>query len=150
MRNIALAGKANDRLIRCVSRPLFTSTLWILLILWGWVIFLASSTPSDELCGSQLLAWDKLNHFIAFAAGGWLAASALRIGHPHGPKYIQLVLAVLLIAAYGAFDELHQLHTPGRSGADVHDWIADFLGGSAGAILATFTHGHLDRHVTRA
>jgi VanZ family protein len=122
----------------------------MLLFLWGWVIFFASSTPSDELCGSKLLAWDKLNHFLAFAVGGWLAASALRTGQPDGPKYLHLAGAILLIAAYGVFDEFHQLYTPGRSGADVHDWIADFLGGGAGAILATFTHGHLVRYVTRA
>jgi VanZ family protein len=137
-------------LIKRVPRPLLTSILWILVILWGWVIFFASSIPSDELCGSKLLAWDKLNHFMAFAVGGWLATCALRSGQPDSPKYLQLAVAVLLIATYGALDELHQLYTPGRSGADVYDWIADFLGGGAGALLATFTHGHLDRFVTRA
>lgn len=132
-----------------MSRPLLTSFLWILVILWGWVIFFASSIPANELNGSELLAWDKLIHFMAFALGGWLAANALRLGQPHGPKYLQSAVAVLLIAAYGALDELHQLYTPGRSGADLYDWIADFLGSGAGALLAAFTHGHLDRFVTR-
>jgi VanZ family protein len=132
-----------------VSRPQLASILWILVVAWGWVIFFASSIPSNELSGSKLLAWDKLNHFIAFAAGGWLAASALRVGQPGGSRRLQVFAAVVIISVYGALDELHQLYTPGRSGADFYDWIADFLGAIAGAIMAVFTHGPLNRFVTR-
>ena len=132
-----------------MSRQQLASILWILVVVWGGVIFFASSIPADELSGSKLLAWDKLNHFIAFAAGAWLTASALRIGQSEGSERIHLVLAILIIATYGAFDEIHQLYTPGRSGADLYDWIANFLGAIAGAILAVYTHGPLRRFLTR-
>ena len=132
-----------------MSRQQLASILWILVVVWGGVIFFASSIPADELSGSKLLAWDKLNHFIAFAAGAWLTASALRIGQPEGSERIHLFLAILIIATYGAFDEIHQLYTPGRSGADLYDWIANFLGAIAGAILAVYTHGPLRRFLTR-
>jgi VanZ family protein len=128
---------------------LLSSILWILVLVWGWVVFFASSIPAAELSGSKLLAWDKLNHFIAFAAGAWLAASALRTGQPAGSKRLHLLAAILIITVYGALDELHQLYTPGRSGADLYDWIADFLGAVAGANIATLTHGTLERFVTR-
>lgn len=132
-----------------VSRPQLASILWILVVAWGWVIFFASSTPAEDLAGSELFAWDKLNHFIAYAAGGWLAGSALRVGQPGGSRRLQVFAAVVIISVYGALDELRQVYTPGRSGADFYDWIADFLGAIAGAIMAVFTHGPLHRFVTR-
>ena len=43
-------------------------------------------------------------------------------------------LAVVLATLYGAFDEIHQAFTPGRS-PDIHDLFADFLGAAAGVIV---------------
>ncbi len=80
--------------------------------------------------------WDKINHFVAYAAGGWLAASALRVSRPDAKTATLLVLAVVLVAAFGALDEAVQTLTPGRSGADVDDWAADVLGATAGALLS--------------
>jgi VanZ family protein len=40
--------------------------------------------------------------------------------------------AIALTSVYGASDEWHQLYTPLRS-ADVRDWLADTIGGMAGA-----------------
>ena len=79
--------------------------------------------------------WDKINHFLAFALGGWLAAAALRTSRPSLSTAGALVAAVLLIAAFGILDETIQEFTPGRTGGDLYDWIADVLGASAGALL---------------
>jgi VanZ family protein len=42
-----------------------------------------------------------------------------------------------------------QTFTPGRTGGDLYDWIADFLGGIAGALLTLPTHARLARLITR-
>ncbi len=102
-----------------------------------------------ELPDAAFLFSDKLNHFVAFAVGGWLAASALRISHPMADVRRRLFLAVVLVAAFGAFDEMLQTFTPGRQGGDFYDWIADFLGALAGAILTLSTHGRLERLIAR-
>jgi VanZ family protein len=39
-----------------------------------------------------------------------------------------------LAAVVGLFDEAHQLMTPGRSGMDAGDWLADVLGGTLALI----------------
>lgn len=80
--------------------------------------------------------WDKINHFLAYALGGWLAAGALRLSRPSAPLFGVVVGAVLLVAVFGAFDELWQQYTPGRSGGDVYDWTADTLGAVGGAALS--------------
>lgn len=45
-----------------------------------------------------------------------------------------LWLAVLMTAAYGAFDEYHQRFTPERT-PEVADWLADTLGAVAAGLL---------------
>ena len=79
--------------------------------------------------------WDKAAHFAVFVVGAALLALALRWWTTWPPLRIAVV-TVVAISAYGATDEWHQLYTPGRSGADVGDWIADTLG----AIAAAFFH----------
>lgn len=123
--------------------------LWTTVIAWGATILWLSSLTPSELPRVAFLTWDKLNHFAAFAVGGWLAASALHTSRPHGSPAVAAAAAILLVAGFGAFDEFRQLYTPGRTGADLYDWIADFLGTVAGVIIARFTHGHLDRLITR-
>lgn len=104
--------------------------MWACGILW-----LSSLTP-DELPSAAHLVWDKVNHFVAYALGGWLAGRALRLSRPTVPVVGVVVAAVLLISAFGAVDELWQEYTPGRSGGDFYDWTADTLGAIAGASLS--------------
>ena len=59
------------------------------------------------------------------------------------------MLAIAAVAAFGAFDETRQLLTPGRTGGDLYDWIADFLGAVAGALSTLTTHVRLERLVPR-
>lgn len=76
--------------------------------------------------------WDKAAHFVAFAVGGVLLALAFRFAFTW-PKTVIFRRAVLILALYAASDEWHQTYTPGRSGGDVRDWIADLFGCAAGA-----------------
>jgi VanZ family protein len=132
-----------------MPRRLLATALWLALLVWaGGILWLSSLSP-EKLPSAAFLTWDKLNHFVAFAVGGWLAASALRTSRPDGRTLVMVATAIILVAAFGAFDETVQLLTPGRTGADFYDWIADFLGAVAGAILSLLTHARLDRYVPR-
>lgn len=147
----------NIRLVRAVvavfrsamPRPITAVLLWLALLVWGASVLWLSSLTRQELPEAAFLLSDKFNHFVAFAVGGWLAASALRISCRQGRATGQILLAILLIAAFGAFDEMLQTYTPGRQGGDLYDWIADFLGAIAGALLTLVTHARLERFVTR-
>lgn len=110
--------------------------LWLALLCWAAVILYLSSLTLDELPGAAFLFWDKVNHFAAFTVGGLLAASALSTSRPHLPPIRVVVYSVLLLAAFGVFDETLQTFTPGRNGASVSDWTADVLGATAGALLS--------------
>lgn len=60
-----------------------------------------------------------------------------------------MLLAMALLAGFGAMDEAAQLLTPGRTGGDVYDWIADLLGAAAGALSTHFINGPIDRILPR-
>ena len=132
-----------------VPRRILASLLWFAVLGWCVGILWGSSLGPEDLPRAAVLAWDKFNHFAAFAVGGWLVASALRISRPAAPVVRLSLLAIALVAAFAAFDELLQLYTPGRTGADFYDWIADFLGALAGALCSLFTHAFLVRLVPR-
>lgn len=84
--------------------------------------------------------WDKVNHFLAFTLGGWLAAGALRTSVPTAANTRVVILAVILVAVFGFADEMLQTITPDRSGANIYDWAADVLGALTGALLSLTTH----------
>lgn len=131
-----------------MPRRLCVAVLWCAVVAWaGGILWLSSSSP-DELPGAALIFPDKLSHFAAFAVGGWLTASALRLSRPGAPIAGRLLLAVIVMSAFGALDEGLQTFTPGRTGGDLYDWIADFLGATAGALSTLATHARLERFVT--
>lgn len=125
------------------------AALWCALAIWAAVVSGLSTLGPRDLPEAAFLFSDKFNHFAAFAVGGWLAASALRAGAPAARPGGRTVVAVLLVAAFGALDEALQTFTPGRAGGDFYDWIADFLGAIAGALSALLTHARLERFVSR-
>mgnify|MGYP000891450018 FL=1 len=118
-----------------VTRRTLGRLLWAALAAWACGILVLSSLTPQELPAAAFLFWDKVNHFVAYAVGGWLAASALRVSRPRAQTVTLLLLAVLLAAAFGVLDEAVQTLTPGRSGGDAGDWLADVLGATAGALL---------------
>ena len=111
---------------------------WAPPIFYMGFLFFASSVPGDELPSWGF--WDKAEHLLAYSVLGVLFLI------PVAQARLALVtartgaMAVLLATLYGAFDEMHQAFTPGRS-PDVHDLFADFLGASlgvAGVLLLRF------------
>ncbi len=105
------------------------------LILWAAVLCFLSSRPAmgpvvhvDHI--------DKILHFGYFLGGGFLFAGWRLPRGPSPPAWSRIIITTILaMAAIGLLDELHQLRTPGRSGGDPWDWLADLLGGAAGAFL---------------
>ncbi len=81
---------------------------------------------------------DKVAHFGYFFGGGGLLAAFLGLRFPDAPVWRTLALLVLVGAVIGRLDEYHQGFTPGRSGNDNADWLADILGTFAGALVMVF------------
>jgi len=88
-------------------------------------IFLASSVPAPAP-QMQFVMSDKLQHMAAFGLMGVLVAMALQ--RP-GKRltWRRALLAVIISAAYGAADELHQTTVAGRF-ASSSDALADLSG----------------------
>lgn len=104
----------------------------VLLAAWIGGLWLLSSLPGDEVRLPSFTYADKITHFGYFLGGGFLVAWLLRRLVKWTAWQVALV-ALALIAIIGAVDELHQTWTPGRSGGDLGDWLADVSGGFAGA-----------------
>lgn len=129
------------------SKPNPQHRWWLRPQVWGvgWMIWFGTlfvlssmSHPGPEI---HIDGIDKVEHTAFFAAGGMCLVlwRALR-GKPDvaaalaGFRWGRLALLALVIGgSVGWFDEWHQTFTPGRSGLDVHDWLADITG----SLLAT-------------
>ena len=128
-----------------MARRTLAGILWLALLAWASGILWFSSLAPEQLPDAAFVLSDKVNHFVAFAIGGWLAASAFHVTRPRATIASRIVLAVIVVAAFGALDETLQAFTPGRTGRDIHDWIADFLGAVAGALLILAPQARLSR-----
>ncbi len=128
-----------------MPRRTLASLLWLALLCWAAAILWLSARTPQEMPDAAFLLMDKINHVIAYAVGGWLAASALRLSRPLSRAAGSIGMAVALVAGIGIADEALQAVTPGRTGADVYDWIADLFGAILGALLSRVTQRRLDR-----
>lgn len=113
---------------RTAKRPWFFVAAIAYMVLIHW----ASSQPRIE-GGPRIYFFelvfsipyaDKVVHFVEYAILGLLWGRATG----------SALLATVIASGYGLVDELHQRYVPGRE-AGAADWIADLLGGAAGAWL---------------
>jgi len=113
---------------------------WLSVVVWLGAICFSSSLPGSTLQRlSRFMFWDKAQHFLAFALGAANLALVLRWSTPWPPARVAL-FTIIAVATFGAIDEIHQLFTPGRSGGDAFDWLADILGAAAGAGSTLLLH----------
>ena len=99
---------------------------------WAGLIFWESSQARPfPFLPPEILSHDKLLHVAAYAVLAGLVSGALASSRL-GALGRAAVVAALLASAYGAIDEWHQAHVPGRD-ADPWDWAADTIGALAGA-----------------
>lgn len=111
-------------------------------VLLAIVIFVISG--SQHLATPNLgfqFSEDKIAHFIIF---GLVATSILRTPKFKDLSLRSLLIAALITSAYGAFDEIRQLLTPGRS-VEFADWLADTSG--AFAAVTVYAKWHWYRHL---
>jgi hypothetical protein len=123
-------------ILRWFRHPL----IWFVGVLaWMRTIWFLSSIPGDK--NPQLkMQLDKLAHFLGFAGGGILIAglftSITLVFLRRKVRWDFIITATAItVGLLGGFDEWRQCFTPGRSGANIADWLADFLGGIAGAYV---------------
>ncbi len=119
---------------RFPQKPVVYFLLWCL-----WLItlyFLSAGHPMPKNAPS-IPHLDKLAHFSYFFGGGVLLASFCLFFRPcwRKTRWKVFIVVVLIGTIVGRLDEYHQTFTPGRSGNDNADWLADVLGTSAAAIF---------------
>lgn len=113
-----------------------------LLFLWLVGLWVLSSLPGSKVSLPPIPYADKVAHFGYFLGGGFLLAWSLQV-YFSWRRGMVILVTLGVMAAVGAGDELHQLFTPNRSGADLGDWIADFLGSLVGVLGFIFIHGKI-------
>lgn len=109
---------------------------WGWLLAWAIILFILSSESDLPSTGPEFENKDKLLHCLYFSGGAFCFLLGLwgRSGGLHTLRFA--VGGLLFTAVIGALDEYHQTFTPGRSGNDVFDWMADMSGGLLGAMIA--------------
>lgn len=104
--------------------------------LWLGVLWVLSASHPTLPNAPGIPHFDKLCHAGYFFGGGGLLSAFLYCRTPGTPNWRSLItLAVICLALLAWLDEYHQTFTPGRSGNDCWDWLADVLGALAGALV---------------
>jgi len=111
---------------------------WLPVLAWGATIWwLSSRSPRPGTPSTLTIFVFNGGHVVLFGTLAVLAhAAQRRIGR------MRFLLAVVLASCYGAIDELHQAHVPGRD-SSVFDWCSDTSGAVFGAALATWSRESL-------
>lgn len=106
---------------------------WVAVALWLALQVTLTSLPGKAIPVALPHPLDWAGHFGLYGGLGALVARAAAL---RGWPLRRLVWAGVLLSAWGALDELHQLFIPDRS-AEVGDWLADTVGASLGLLLGT-------------
>ena len=113
-------------------------------LLWFGVLWLLSSFSLAGEIAPPIPNFDKLEHFGYYFGGSGLLSAYLFRRDPDRPNWPSLLsIAIVAIALTGCLDEYHQSFTPGRSGNDPYDLLADVLGATAGAFTFKRIHHRL-------
>jgi len=124
--------------------------VWLPVAACAAVMLGLSSLPARSMPGSSSLwIYDKLFHAAEYAAFGFLLWRAFALGPSRLSSRLSFAAALAVVAGFGAIDELYQLTSPGRD-SSAADWIADVIGGSAGAFTAAmWRHVRAGRTATK-
>ena len=104
------------------------------LFLWSATILVLTSLPAQEMPEINLWNWDKLAHCFVYLVLAVLVMRYLLEVRGYIPAKA-LKLCIIIGAAFGGIDEVHQFFIPGRSCA-WQDFIADFIGVLFGGYMA--------------
>lgn len=129
------------------GRTQATAIVAIVTAIYWIVIFAGTHWPTDPVPLTGKTLWDRLDksqHLIAFCG---LAVLLCAVGRLRGASTSRLAWSVpVVIAVYGAFDELTQSFVRNRQ-TDLVDWLFDMLGASVGVALFLFARGFFARSV---
>lgn len=113
---------------------------WRWLRAWGppvclmvLIVLLSSIQGSPRPSMFNFPHQDKVIHATVYANLGALWMRALWLSHPRLAHPRTVLVAVLVVSGFGAFDEFYQGSVPYRS-PDLLDWVADCSGGLLGAV----------------
>lgn len=107
---------------------------WGLFLAWCAAIFYLSSREELPEVLPRFQGQDKAAHTIAYAAGGFLFASAARATWAGLAGRSAALLAGAAGLLYGISDEIHQSFVPNRT-ADALDLLADTIGALLGGAI---------------
>lgn len=116
------------------ASPTAAGAAWLVPALAYAALIFWLSHQSNPLPALTVRLGDKLLHAVEYAGLAWLLAAGVAHLRPRWGRRAVL-LAVLLAAAYGLTDELHQAFVPNRD-ASLLDWGSDAAGSIVGGILA--------------
>jgi len=126
------------------SSDRFWMGIWVI---WFTVMWLASSSNPEIKDAPDIPHLDKIVHFCYFMAGGFCFANFLSLKKSITWKWKRIIQVTLLVGAIvGGIDEYHQTMTPGRTGNDLGDWLADTSGTLAGAYYCFFMWKRLTKN----
>lgn len=117
--------------------------LWLFLfVLWLTALSIASSLNTNlPEEAPKIPHFDKIAHYTYFLCGAMIFNTWLLLKHGRqSPAYVRYLIPIVLFSIFGALDEYRQTFTPGRSGNDPGDWLADILGAFSGILLANLFH----------
>lgn len=133
------------------------SITWAMAWLGWFAVLCILSSMSHPGPKINVIGIDKVEHAVYFAIGGTLLLLAItlrgknaRAALDHTPWRKLALLVFLAGAAVGWVDEWHQSYTPGRSGLDVYDWVADVFGSLAALPISRFVLRWLAARADRA
>ena len=109
--------------------------VYLPLVLYWLLILTLTSLPGADVPNIHIN--DKIEHMLAYGGLGFLLNLSLRIQNKFTfIKNYPAWFSILIVSAYGALDELHQLFIPDRS-CDILDWSADTIGVIIGVTVMT-------------
>ncbi len=126
-----------------------TLRTWILVVAYLALIFGVSSIPQSSLSHTCLKVSDKLAHLAEYAGFGLLLTVAFRSTLRRIPRWVLMVVVVLIGAAVGALDETYQMTVPGRE-RELLDWVADVTGVLVGIGVAMAISSWMARRAAAA
>jgi len=128
-------SKLNGRIQNFLPKsPTLWITCWVIWLVTLWFLSEATPTPKN---GPEIPHFDKIAHFGYFMGGAIFLSGFFSLKNRLSSKAI-LSVTTLTGAIVGALDEYHQTFTPGRTGNDPFDWLADFTGTIVGTLIILY------------
>lgn len=99
------------------------------MIMWAILLFVASSIPGDDIPDFGFFTHDKLLHFLMYVVFAATVYRGVKVQRRFSLLAMRPYLfTCILVALYGASDEIHQYFVPNRT-SSFYDWLADSAGG---------------------